>query len=176
MIGDEFRRIIIKRGAGLPTIPVSDDHQNGDWIVTDIYAGEFYQDTDTGLVYQRNGTTILDSNGNPVQDIYKAIISQTSTSDPVIEQELQNTLGLTVVPSYVVTGAYQFAGMSGNAARVVEVTLSGLGGDQTFASRPTSANAVSLSTFSFGVATDGILLYEPTTYPRSFNILTIRFY
>lgn len=175
-MSDEFKRMVIKRGSGLPTIPVSDSHENGDWLETDIYEGEFYQNTDTGIVYQRSGTAITMSNGNPLQDVYKAIISQTSTSDPVIEDELQNSLGLTVVPSYVATGIYELSGMDGNAARVVEVTVSGLGGDQSFSSRPTSANAISLSTYSSGVLADDVLSYENTTYPRIFNILTIQFY
>jgi len=58
MCKDQSARIIIKRGSGVPTIPVSADHRNGDWIATDIYEGEFYQDTATGIVYTRNGATI----------------------------------------------------------------------------------------------------------------------
>lgn len=58
MCQDQSARMIIKRGSGVPTIPVSADHRNGDWIATDIYEGEFYQDTDTGIVYTRNGATI----------------------------------------------------------------------------------------------------------------------
>ena len=54
-------RFGIKKGVGVPTIPVSSDHQNGDWIDTDIYEGEMYQDTDTGYVYTRSGTTIVPS-------------------------------------------------------------------------------------------------------------------
>jgi len=58
MCQDQSARMIIKRGSGVPTIPVSADHRNGDWIATDIYEGEFYQDTVTGIVYTRNGATI----------------------------------------------------------------------------------------------------------------------
>jgi len=58
---DKTARIIIKLGQGLPTIPVSTDHRNGDWIATDIYEGEQYMDTNTGLVYTRNGLTIVPS-------------------------------------------------------------------------------------------------------------------
>lgn len=173
---DQFARMVQKRGAGIPTIPASADHRNGDWLDTDIYEGEFYQDTDTGLVYTRNGSEITPADGGPVQDVYKAIISQSGGGDPVIEQELQNTLGLTVVPSYITDGAYQLTGLDGNAARAVEVTLSGLGTDQSFSSTPTSASVLSLNTYVSGVATDGVLVYENVTYPRRFNILTIRFY
>lgn len=58
MCQDQSARMIIKRGSGVPTIPVSADHRNGDWIATDIYEGEFYQDTDDGIVYTRNGASI----------------------------------------------------------------------------------------------------------------------
>jgi len=59
MCGDKFERRQIKMGSGVPTIPASTDHRNGDWIATDIYDGEFYMDTDTGLTYTRNGTSII---------------------------------------------------------------------------------------------------------------------
>lgn len=55
---DEFRRIVNKRGEGEPTIPASDDHQNGDWIDTDLYEGESYEDVLTGKLYYRNSTGI----------------------------------------------------------------------------------------------------------------------
>lgn len=58
MCQDQSARMIIKRGSGVPTIPVSADHRNGDWIATDIYEGEFYQDTDDGIIYTRNGASI----------------------------------------------------------------------------------------------------------------------
>jgi len=176
MCQDQSARMIIKRGSGVPTIPVSADHRNGDWIATDIYEGEFYQDTDTGLTYQRNGSTIVTASGKIVQDTYKAVVSQTSTGDPVIEQELQNTLGLTVTTSYVLTGSYGLAGLAGNAAREVEVTLSGLAATDSFDANPTSANTISLRTYSSGVLADDVLLYQGVTYPRRYCILTINFY
>jgi len=58
MCKDENVRIVIKQGSGVPTVPVSADHRNGDWIATDIYEGEQYQDTDTGIVYTRSSTGI----------------------------------------------------------------------------------------------------------------------
>jgi hypothetical protein len=59
MCQDKFERRQIKMGSGVPTIPASTDHRNGDWIATDIYDGEFYMDTDTGLTYTRNGASII---------------------------------------------------------------------------------------------------------------------
>lgn len=55
---DEFRRMIIKIGEGVPTIPVSADHRNGDWLDTDIYEGEWYMDSLTGKLYTRYGNSI----------------------------------------------------------------------------------------------------------------------
>jgi hypothetical protein len=56
---DKNARMIIKQGSGVPTIPLSADHRDGTWIMTDIYEGEQYLDTDTGLVYTRNGSSII---------------------------------------------------------------------------------------------------------------------
>jgi len=58
-MSDETRRIIIKRGAGVPTIPTSADHRDGSWLATDIYIGEFYQNTNTGILYQRTNAGIV---------------------------------------------------------------------------------------------------------------------
>ncbi len=58
-MSDETRRIIIKKGIGAPTIPASNDHRDGTWIATDIYIGENYLDTSTGLFYHRNSTGII---------------------------------------------------------------------------------------------------------------------
>jgi len=55
----EYARIIIKNAAGLPTIPPSPDHDNGDWILTDIYEFEPYVDNLTGQLYTRVGATIV---------------------------------------------------------------------------------------------------------------------
>ena len=90
---DEKKRMIIKQGSGVPTIPTSADHRNGDWISTDIYQGELYLDTDTGLFYTRNGSSIV-SNGVSTSKMYKAIIDQVSTSAPTTTLLIQNTIGI----------------------------------------------------------------------------------
>lgn len=57
-MSDETRRIIIKKGSGVPTIPTSNDHRDGSWLATDIYEGEFYLDTaSNGLYTNINGVT-----------------------------------------------------------------------------------------------------------------------
>ena len=50
-MSDITKRIIVKKGNGVPTIPPSADHRDGTWSATDIYEGEFYLDLDTGDVY-----------------------------------------------------------------------------------------------------------------------------
>ena len=57
-MSDETRRIIIKKGAGVPTIPTSNDHRDGSWLATDLYIGEFYMDTATGSIYTRTASGI----------------------------------------------------------------------------------------------------------------------
>lgn len=59
-MSDETRRIIIKKGAGTPTIPTSNDHRDGSWTATDIYEGELYLDTTNGLNYTRYDNTIVE--------------------------------------------------------------------------------------------------------------------
>lgn len=113
MCQDQSARMIIKRGSGVPTIPVSADHRNGDWIATDIYEGEFYQDTDTGLVYQNNGGIILMSDGRAKSTVWEALITQTGTNAPVLTV-IQNDLGITATPTYSGVGGYTIGGFAGN--------------------------------------------------------------
>lgn len=58
-MANETRRIILKKGTGVPTIPASNDHTDGTWIATDIYKNEFYQNTTTGYIYTRNDSGIV---------------------------------------------------------------------------------------------------------------------
>jgi len=113
MCQDKFERRQIKMGSGVPTIPVSTDHRNGDWIATDIYDGELYMDTDTGLTYTRNGSVIQMSDGRKAQKTWKALITQTGTSAPVLTV-VENSLGVTITPAYVSAGIYTLSGFAGN--------------------------------------------------------------
>jgi hypothetical protein len=58
-MSDITKRIIIKKGAGVPTVPSSSDHRDGTWLATDIYIGEFYQNTTTGIIYTRTSAGII---------------------------------------------------------------------------------------------------------------------
>jgi len=88
---DRYARMITKTGQGVPTIPASADHRNGDWIDTDIYEGEQYMDTDTGLVYTRNGSSIVSVGSTAVIKKYVAIVNQSGTSNPTVTV-LENSL------------------------------------------------------------------------------------
>jgi len=120
MCQDKFERRQIKMGSGVPTIPASTDHRNGDWIATDIYDGEFYMDTDTGLTYTRNGSIIQMSDGRKAQSIWKALITQTGTSAPSLTV-IENSLGITATPNYLGVGGYTISGFAGNLVAPLEV-------------------------------------------------------
>jgi hypothetical protein len=56
----QYARIITKASTGVPTIPPSADHSNGDWVSTDIYEHELYLDDATGKIYTNIGGVITD--------------------------------------------------------------------------------------------------------------------
>jgi len=103
---DIKRRQVIKRSTGVATVPVSADHRNGDWIVTDIYEGELMQDITTGLMYTRTGNEITRSDGSPTYKQFKAKISQSGTNAPTIAYTAINTLGITPTMGYSSVGNY----------------------------------------------------------------------
>jgi hypothetical protein len=53
-------RMIIKRGRALPTVPASNDNNDGTWVSTDIFEGELYLDTTHGKLYTRIGNDIYE--------------------------------------------------------------------------------------------------------------------
>ena len=158
MCEDLNARIIIKQGSGFPTIPVSADHRNGDWIDTDIYEGEFYQDTDTGLTYTRDSTGIITSDGKPTSLVWKCNISQTGVSAPVVTV-IENSLGITNTPSYLGVGTFQIAGFAGLLVNPCEirVTLATSGGTELFEATAATASILLLSSLSGGVAANGVI-------------------
>ena len=100
---DQDYRLIQKQDNGVPTIPVSADHRNGDWINTDIYEGELYQDLDTGLMYTRKGSTIVTVTG---ERVYSALLTQSGTSAPVATYTYKNTFAGTITFSRTAVGTY----------------------------------------------------------------------
>jgi hypothetical protein len=52
-MSDITKRIIIKKGSGIATVPATSDHRDGTWLSTDLYIGEFYMNTVNGKIYTR---------------------------------------------------------------------------------------------------------------------------
>ncbi len=89
-----FARSRMKKGNGVPTIPVSTDHQNGDWIDTDIYVGEQYLDKDTGFIYTRTPSNeILSVSRAANQRIFKGVLEYDNGISKVVCIEQENTIG-----------------------------------------------------------------------------------
>jgi len=103
---DKYARMITKYGQGVPTIPVSADHRNGDWLDTDIYEGEQYMDTDTGLVYTRWINTIIVVGRSNQIGRKHLLVSQTSTNAPT-STTIEDQLGGGVW-AYVGVGIYTY--------------------------------------------------------------------
>ena len=151
---DEKKRMVIKQGSGVATIPVSADHRNGDWISTDIYQGELYLDTDTGLFYTRNGSLIV-SNGATTSKELKFIISQTSTNAPTIDLLITNTIG-TYSLIRVSTGYYRITSTDnfGNDCFFYAPPLSD---GTTITINRIDIDTVEITTRTGGVLTDSLL-------------------
>ena len=166
-------RRAIKQGSGIPTIPVSTSHQNGDWIPTDIYVGEQYLDTDTGIVYTRNGNDIETVGGGQGQPkIWKAQITQTGTNAPVLTV-LVNTLGVTVTTAYADVGEYLLNGFDLNLTGLtaVEITNANINGLIYLAVNTTSQ--IQVSVMNYGLSPNDDLIN--TAYQLS-QIITVTKY
>lgn len=158
--------MIQKREAGLPTIPVSTDPRYGDWLLTDIFEGELYQDTNTGKWYSRSGQNIIDV-AAPAGLIGKfdAIISQTGTNPPTVDTTIQDTISGSF--SYNVAGIYQYDFPTAQTPGKVSVTLS----DPLTANTATPANCqdanfasiYSYTDFAAGTLGNDIIVYQRLT-------------
>lgn len=151
---DEKKRMIIKQGSGVPTIPTSADHRNGDWIATDIYQGELYLDTDTGLFYTRNSDSIV-ANGATSSKVIKLITSQTSTNAPTIDLLITATVGNFSL-TRVGTGHYRVTsvGNFGTNCFIYGVPTSN---SEVIDIYRVDIDKVDIKTKSGGVLTDGLL-------------------
>jgi hypothetical protein len=156
---DKYYRMIIKRASGLPTVPASADHRDGSWILTDIYEGELYQDTDTGIVYTRSNGTIISVDG-PTAKTYEALLTQTGTGNPTVVVN-ENSLG-TIVWTRVNVGQYRGTLVSAFTADKTHAFIqSGSEDFITFISR-SKANIVDVYTTDKTLTkSDGILSSTP---------------
>jgi len=153
---DSKQRILIKRGAGIATVPASADHRNGDWISTDIYEGELYLNETDGLMYSRNSVGICTLDGLPPIKHYRALISQSGVADPTVI-EFDNTIGA-IVWTRISTGKYMGTLASAFTVNKVEC-LCGTPNvnDREFLFYRKSVSVVELYTYEANVLTDVLL-------------------
>lgn len=153
---DQKVRLISKKGNGVPTIPPSNDHRNGDWIATDIYEGEQYLDLDTGIEYTRVGDEIMQY-GTGAHKIYKAIFSQSGTSAPSVTYLINNTVGTVNITrqsagTYRITteGLWTASRCFINHPKISDV-------NHSIVIKRTNTNYISILTYDSGTLSDGIL-------------------
>ena len=161
-------RRAIKQGSGIPTIPVSTSHQNGDWLPTDIYVGEQYLDTDTGIVYTRNGNdieTVGGGAGNKL--VWKGLISQ-SVADAPTAIVLENTLGGTITFARTSKGIYTATLTGAFTADKTFLIANAISPSCIFSVNWTDVNTIAL------VSLDGALLPEDSLLNKV--ALTIEIY
>jgi len=59
-IENKRRRVKRLTTAGqVPTVPASDNHTDGTWLVTDLYEGEWCLNTVDNILYSRSGSSII---------------------------------------------------------------------------------------------------------------------
>jgi hypothetical protein len=158
---DRIERFGIKRGSGEPTVPVSSDHRNGDWIATDIYEGEMYQDTNTGIVYTRSGNNIVMPDGSTPYNRWTGIISQSGLVAPTLDAEINNTLGGTIAWSYLGVGFYRgtvTAAFPSQTAFVAQINIGSSTGNAWVQWETVNSFLVGAKDYT-GLSVDGLLIF-----------------
>ena len=94
LVIDKIRRLIkgTDTGGVLPTIPASNDHTDGSWIVTDIYNREFFLNTADKILYVRCQNDLLRVNNNIAIAINTDTTNFTknlSAADTTVQKALQ---------------------------------------------------------------------------------------
>lgn len=138
MRDDEIFRIIVKEGAGTPTVPASNDHTDGTWIDTDIYEGELYRDTVADLFYSRSGATII-------------LLSPPSGSSV----NIYNTDGTLTGTRNVDLGTYFLNFTNGNINTASSAKLTFDGNTNIFIRKSTGSNGVTISAAGGGGGVKG---------------------
>ena len=133
------------------------DEFNGQWL-------DITGTTGTTLTYNDASGWI----GVP-NKVIKGNLSQTGTSAPVIVSEFVNTLGVMVVPTYSVVGAFGFSGFAGLLVGNVEIEhnfqLSYL---EHSISLLTTPSLITLATYSSGVLANDVIV--GTTVIRTITV------
>ena len=72
-------RMVQKIGNGVPTIPASENFNDGSWLETDIMEGEIYLDESTKTMYTRVGSDIVTI--NKIGESYYQVIDDEDNAD-----------------------------------------------------------------------------------------------
>lgn len=179
---DKKMRFAIKQIDGEPTIPVSSDHRNGDWIATDIYNGELAQDTNTGAVYTRSGTKTLSTGAIPNEVmVAKFRVHQVGTNAPVVD-EYYNPFNYTLTTVRDGAGLYRVLGFTNeeftNTLNHYELRWSsnGLLGGSTLDLFPAADDEITLRTYdNTGTLGDNII-EETSAGIANWNVVTVTRY
>jgi hypothetical protein len=160
---NEVKRMVVKltdQAGVVPTVPGTDNHQDGSWLATDIYKGEFFFNQADGIMYTRDDSGIVQvqitSSGTGE---YIAIATQSGTSAPTVNV-IKDTIG-GITWSYSSTGVYLATATAGslftagNYAAFVGSFDSGLDRGLIFRN---ADNSMRVETYVSGVATNAVLL------------------
>jgi|GEM_PF-3711143 len=171
MAENEYARLVTKTASGVPTIPPSASHNNGDWIDTDVYEGELYIDSDTGKIYTRVGASIIDTGLIGSVNIYNA--------DGALTENREFNLAGFILS--IINGPLQMGDGSGLGAAYINVINSASGegvyiqinGDGTaYRARMSDDNTFGLDIKAkSNVIFDSDISTDPTAIPTS--ILTV---
>jgi hypothetical protein len=149
---DTVSRLIIKRGQGVPTVPVSSDHRNGDWLANDIYSGEYYRDTLTGVFYTRHDNQIL--------------VLQTIAATSGI-QEVAKTLSAAQIRTWFTSPVdLGITAISGKHIEIVSASLKFLYGTIAFDGVTSDARLRSISAISPQMRTGAVINQVVNTFSR----------
>ena len=161
-MANETRRIILKKGVGVPTVPASNDHTDGTWLSTDIYKNEFYQNTSTGYIYTRHNSGIV-----RLQDELVNTVNIKSVNGQSLVGSGDITISAPFIPyllSTEINRGYRFTVNS--TAVISENTIAGTTTGTATAQTPATTNTQTQQlALKYGVSTpaaNGVCAYRST--------------
>lgn len=161
-MANETRRIILKKGVGVPTVPASNDHTDGTWLSTDIYVNEFYQNTTTGYIYTRHNSGIV-----RLQDELVNTVNIRSVNGQSLVGSGDVTIAAPFIPyllSTEINRGYRFTVNS--TAVISENTIAGTTTGTATAQTPATTNVQTQQlALKYGVSTpaaNGVCAYRST--------------
>lgn len=159
---NETRRIILKKGVGVPTVPASNDHTDGTWLATDIYLNEFYQNTTTGYIYTRHSGGIV-----RLQDELVNTVNIKSVNGQSLVGSGDITISAPFIPYLLSTEINRGYRFSVNSTAIIsENTVAGTTTGTATAVTPATTNVQTQQlALKFGVSTpaaNGVCAYRST--------------